>query len=235
MNKYLVKYDFETLIDEENVDEITNSNDRLLNDAMDSAIEEVAGYIRHRYDFDQVFRVVIPYADATVFVVDDRIYWSEEAYSELITYTVDQRVSYDENIYSAIGTTTPGEFIPAEWTLLAENNTFYTCIDDSTGNLPTNTTYFTAGDNRNPKIKGVTIDICLYNIHAKISPRDVPEVRRIRYDGFGNKNDSENAIRYLEKVQKGQITPDLPVIEPIVQNSERISYGVQSNSEYNTR
>jgi hypothetical protein len=232
MNKFLVKFDFETLIDEDNIDQITKSNDRTLTDAIDSAVEEVAGYIRHRYDFDQVFKVVIPYNDATAFVVGDRVYWSEAAYSETASYTIGQRVSYNNNIYSAIGTPTVGPFLPAEWNLLTENNTFYTCISASTGNLPTNTTYFTAGDNRNPKIKEITVDVTLYNIHSKISPRNIPDVRRVRYDGFGNKNDSENAIRYLEKVQKGQITPDLPVIDPVVQNTERFSYGITSDTKH---
>jgi hypothetical protein len=232
MNKFLVKFDFQTLIDEDNLNEVTDNNDRIITDAIDSAVEEVAGYIRHRYDFDQVFRVVIPYANATEFVLGDRVYWSETAYSEDLAYTVGQLVSYNKNIYSAIGTTTPGAFNLSEWNLLAENDSFYTCIQDSSGNLPTNTNYFTAGDNRNPKIKQVTVDIVLYNIHSKVSPRSIPEVRRIRYDGFGNKNDSENAIRYLEKVQKGQITPDLPVIIPTLQNTERWSFGTSSSIKH---
>jgi len=233
MNKFLVKYDFETLIDEANIDELTDNNDRLLLNAIDAAVEETASYIRHRYDETQVFKVVQPYSDTTAFVEDDRIYWEETLFSTATTYTAGQRVSYNENIYSSIGTSTPGSFVPAEWTLLAENKTFYTCIDDSTGNLPTDTDYFSSGDNRNPKIKQIAMDITLYNIHSKISPRHVPEVRRIRYDGGGNKNDSENAITYLVKVQKGIITPNLPVIVPTEQNTERISYGNTSNSKYN--
>lgn len=233
MNKFLVKYDFQTLIKQDNLDELTDDFDRVYQDSIDSAVEEVAGYVRHRYDFDQVFRVVIPYADATAFVVGDRVYWTEEAYDTTITYTIGQRVSFEENIYSSIGTSTPGVFVPAEWTLLAEDNTFYTCILDSTGVLPTVTASFTTGDNRNAKIKEVTIDVVLYNIHSRLSPMNIPDVRRTRYDGFGNQNDSGNALRYLSKVQKGDITPDLPVIIPIEQNSERISYGTSSNLKYN--
>lgn len=229
MNKYLVKYDFGTLIDEANLDEVTDNNDRVINEAIDQAVEECASYIRHRYDYDQVFRVVIPYLATTAFAVGDRVFWSPDAYDTAVTYTIGQVMSFEDNIYSAKGTTTPGVFQPSEWTLEAENNTFYTCTADSTGNLPSDTNYFTAGDNRNSKIKQVTIDITLYNIHSKIAPRSVPDVRRIRYDGGGNKNDSENAITYLVKVQKGQVTPDLPVIQPIEQNSERVSYGSTPN------
>ena len=235
MNKFLVKYDFETLIKQDDLDELTEDFDRVYEDSIDSAIEEVAGYIRHRYDFDQVFRVVIPYADATEFVVGDRVYWTETAYSIAIAYTIGQRVSYENNIYSSIGTSTPGAFDSDEWTLLAEDNSFYVCILDSDGVLPSVETSFTLGDNRNAKIKEVTIDILLYNIHSRLSPMNIPDVRRTRYDGNGNQNDSGNALRYLSKIQKGDITPDLPVITPILQNSERVSYGTSSNSKYYAR
>lgn len=235
MNKYLVKYDFQTLIEEDDLNELLNDNDRVVEDSIDSAVEEVASYIRHRYDFDQVFAVQIPYTDLTAFAINDRVYWTETAYSTLITYTIGQRVSYLDNIYSAIGTTTPGDFVPAEWTLLAEDNTFYICTAISTGNLPTDTDYFTAGDNRNAKIKEITIDVVLYNIHSRLSPSNIPDVRRTRYDGFGNQKDSGNALRYLEKVQKGNVMPDLPIITPVLQNSERVSFGTSPNTKYKAR
>lgn len=233
MDKFLVKYDFQTLIDEDNLNEVIDNDNRLLNDAIDAAVEEAAGYIRHRYDFDQVFRVVKTFSIAIEYAVNDRIYWTETAYSNAATYSTGDRVSQNDKIYQANqDITTPEDFTPSRWTELADDNSFYTCIEVSTGNLPTNTTYFTAGDNRNPKVKEIVIDITLYNIHSKTSPRNIPDVRRVRYDGFGNKNESENAIRYLEKVQKGQITPDLPVITPTEQNTERWSYGQSSNLEF---
>lgn len=243
MSKYLVKYDFEALIAEDNLNQLTDFNDRIVNDSIDSAVEEVAGYIRHRYDFDQVFKVVQDYADATDFVTDDRVFWSPTAWDASTIYNTDDIVSIDigtspvkdEKIYQANSTTAAGESpitTPAKWDLLADSNTFYTCIADSTGNLPTSTSYFTAGDNRNTKIRDVTVDITLYNMHSRISPRSIPDVRRVRYDGHGNKNESGNALQYLEKVQKGQVTPDLPVITPIEQNSERISYGSTSSDAH---
>ena len=50
MDKFLVKYDFETLIQEESLNEITYTTDRIINDAIDNAVSEAAGYIRNRYD-----------------------------------------------------------------------------------------------------------------------------------------------------------------------------------------
>jgi hypothetical protein len=236
MSKFLVKYDFNTLIDETNVDELTNSSDRLLDDAIDAAVEEVAGYIRHRYDEAIVFKVVQDFLLATTYAVDDRVFWSETAWAAATVYTSGDLISFtDSNIYQANDTTTAGESpttTPSKWDLRAENNTFYTCILAGSGVLPSVTASFTAEDNRNAKIVQVTIDITLYNIHSKTSPRNIPDVRRVRYDGFGNKNDSENAIRYLEKVQKGDIMPDLTAITPNVQSGERFSYGASSNTAF---
>lgn len=244
MSKFLVKYDFQTLIDEDNLNELTDTSDRLLEDAMDSAIEKVAGYVRHRYDYDQVFKVVQPYAAAIAFVEDDRVFWSPVAWDASLIYTSGDIISIDtgtaanegEKIYQANATTVADESplnTPGKWGLLADNNTFYTCILESTGNLPTNATYFTAGDDRNPLIKEITVDIVLYNIHSKISPRNIPDVRRVRYDGTGNLKEGDSAIATLMQIQKGIVTLDLPVIVPTVQNTESIAYGTQDTSDYN--
>lgn len=235
MDKFLVKYDFQTLIDEDNLDEITASNDRLVFDAIDSAVEKAAGYIRHRYDFDQVFKKVQAYSLTGTYAVGNRVFWSPTAYDSASTYLTGDIVSTGGYIYQAnedIGT--PEAFTPAKWTQLAENNTFYICIQITTaGILPTNTSYFTAGDNRNPLVKDIVVDITLYNIHSKISPRSIPDVRRTRYDGFGNLKEGDSAISTLREIQKGTITLDLPVISPTVQNTERIAYGTQETTDYN--
>lgn len=72
--------------------------------------------------------------------------------------------------------------------------------------LPTNTTYWTAGDNRNPQMVNCMIDIALYHIHSRISPRSIPDLRVKRYD---------DVIRWLKDCAKGDsITADLEVIQP---------------------
>lgn len=234
MNKFIVKYDCQTLIDEDNLDQLTDTKDRIFIDAIDAAVEKVAGYIRHRYDYNAVFAPVIPYADGTEFAIDDRVYWTESEYDATSTYITGDRVSYDGNIYAAnqdIGT--PETWTPAHWDLLAEDNTFYVCTAASTGNLPNDTDYFAEGDSRNPLIKEITVDVVLYNLHSKISPRNIPDVRRTRYDGFGNLTAGDSAIATLKQIQKGTITLDLPAITPDVQNTQRISWGTSSNANYN--
>lgn len=56
---------------------------------------------------------------------------------------------------------------------------------------------------RNPIVLLYLIDIVLYHIHSNISPRNIPELRGIRY---------EAAVNWLKMVANGQLNPDLPVL-----------------------
>jgi hypothetical protein len=126
------------------------------------------------------------------------------------------------------------------------NDISYTAKSDNTGVLPTDTntwtagsaysfsgyypdnaTYWTKGDNRNQLIVMYLIDITLYHLHARINPRNTPELRYVRYDG-NNALQTGGAIGWLKKVASGDITADLPVIYALQGN--RIRYGsIQKN------
>lgn len=76
------------------------------------------------------------------------------------------------------------------------------------------TTYWTAGDNRNQQIVTYLVDISLYHLHSRIAPRNIPELRVIRYD---------HSIQWLKMAARGEITAALPVIQP--RQGARIRYG----------
>lgn len=59
------------------------------------------------------------------------------------------------------------------------------------------------GTSRSPLIVMYMLDIALYHMHSRITPRNIPEIRVDRYD---------SAIAWLKMVSKGDITPDLPRI-----------------------
>lgn len=60
------------------------------------------------------------------------------------------------------------------------------------------------GDDRNRLIVMYLIDITLYHLHSRITPRNIPEIREDRYN---------TAIVWLSKVAKGELTPRLPRLE----------------------
>lgn len=61
-----------------------------------------------------------------------------------------------------------------------------------------------AGAARNSLIVLYAVDILLYHIHSRINPNKIPDLRGIRY---------ESAITWLKMVSKGELMPDLPLLE----------------------
>jgi hypothetical protein len=121
------------------------------------------------------------------------------------------------------------------------NNIQYTCLVSSVGILPTNTQFWAAGsaytvsgtypdnttkwqqgDNRNQQIVMYLLDITLYHLHSRINPRNVPDLRKERYDG-NSPTQSGGAIAFLKRVASGDVTADLPQILP--QQGMSIRYG----------
>jgi hypothetical protein len=78
----------------------------------------------------------------------------------------------------------------------------------------TDTKYFTPGDGRSQQLVAVIIDICLYHLHSRIAPRNIPELRVKRYD---------DAIAWLRMCANGDITPALPELQP--RQGARIRFG----------
>lgn len=79
------------------------------------------------------------------------------------------------------------------------------------------------GDNRNAQLLMYCCDIALYHIHSRIAPRNIPELRAKRYD---------DAIKWLRMAGRGEITPGLPVIQPLQGNRIRYSTDVKQVNTY---
>lgn len=75
---FLVTDDYLTLIRKDRLDEIVETDDTILKKALPAAQEEAAGFIRHRYDEDQVFKAVKEVTTDTVSgaTTGDRFYQS---------------------------------------------------------------------------------------------------------------------------------------------------------------
>lgn len=74
-----------------------------------------------------------------------------------------------------------------------------------------------SGEGRNAEIVMYMVDLVLYHLHSRISPGQVPELRRERYN---------EAKRWLEWVSQGKLEPMLP--KPTGSDSgakEHVKYG----------
>lgn len=77
-----------------------------------------------------------------------------------------------------------------------------------------NTTYWAMGDTRSQQMVTYLIDMTLYHVHCRIAPRNIPDLRVKRYD---------DAISWLKKCANGDVTPNLPVLQP--RQGARIRFG----------
>lgn len=108
-----------------------------------------------------------------------------------------------------------------EWSLYSGpvNSYFTGTTYYFSGVTPTNTTYWTKGDNRNPQIRMYCIDILLYHLYQRISPRNIPALRQERYNGQISGDSIQGrgeggAIGWLMSVQKGKVNLHVPNIVP---------------------
>jgi len=72
------------------------------------------------------------------------------------------------------------------------------------------------GTDRDQQLLSTVVDIALFHLHKRISPRNIPQQRQMAYD---------RAIDWLKMCAYGDITPNLPKISPT--QGMRIRYGGQ--------
>lgn len=140
----------------------------------------------------------------------DQVYWNGKTYTAI-------KGSFDwgDNIqFRQIQNIPPSNVFPDDPTngaLWWGTGTAYTV---PAGTLPTNTTYWTEGDNRTQSVLMIVIDIALFHLHSRIAPRNVPDLRKERY---------LNAIDMLKAFARGEMTAKLPLIQP--KQGARIRFG----------
>lgn len=96
----------------------------------------------------------------------------------------------------------------------------YTAKGATTGNLPTNATYWTSntelyewtkGDNRNALLVRFLLDITAYHFMRSVPARAIPDHIKQAYNGDTG-NDTGGALGWLKNVAKGLVSADLPEI-----------------------
>lgn len=144
----------------------------------------------------------------------DKVFWKNAIYTCLVQTAV---VGHDVGIqyyqtnqipYANIFPDDPKEG-PTHWKF--EENYLIpggTAID--------NESVWSNSDNRDQQMVMYFVDITLYHLHARIAPRNVPELRINRYDA---------AVDWLKMCAKGDVTPNLPVLQP--KQGGRIRFGSQ--------
>lgn len=94
------------------------------------------------------------------------------------------------------------------------------------------TTYWTLGDNRDLQMVQKLIDITLFHLHKRIAPRNIPQLRIDAYMGAeADRSIIGGELRYpvysalgwLQSCARGEVTPNLPLIQP--KQGNRVRFG----------
>jgi len=167
---YIISEDIYRTYPKTSLDALTGNDEKKWKDQVLSAVEEVASYLRARYDVDLIFVDIPTHVSADEYILGALV-----------------ENSVDGLIYEAILA------VPAD-------------------TLISNETYWIQNDPRNQKIVSLTVDVLLYYLLGRLNNNDIPQFRRVRYDGDDPKQ-MGGAVGYLKSVAKGIVQPDLPLLE----------------------
>jgi len=123
------------------------------------------------------------------------IFIDVDEWNELIAYIIDGHVIFNEVVYkSKTGNIDqqPDES-PADWEI---------------------------GDDRNQVVIMYLVDLIIYHLHTSVNPRNIPELRGIRYDA---------AITWLRAVNVGELEPNLPKL--IDEDGNETNLAIESDSK----
>lgn len=155
-----------------------------------------------------------PYFDVyALYAVGDRVFYKGKTYTAIQaskpqTFPPDPNIEYYELVPNPNAMPdTPGTGA-AQWGVGVPYLV-------NAGTIITDTSKWTYGDNRSALLVMYIVDLTLYHVHSRISPRNIPDLRVKRYD---------DAIMALRKdFSEGGATPNVPVIQP--RTGGRIRFG----------
>lgn len=140
------------------------------------------------------------YKNDTIYSVKDGS--NAGKYDDAKTYVLGDVVSYYYDLFIAKQEVT---------NIVPNSNSAYWDVYPSsfTGSLPTVTNFWIEGDNRNHQLKQCIVDIALYHFHSRTNPRNIPDLRKDRYDG-NRERLTLGAIGWLKDIANGLVNADLP-------------------------
>jgi phage gp36-like protein len=132
------------------------------------------------------------------------IYWGNGTpYSQ--TFLLPQQSPLNVSAWSNITTYVENKIISYN------NQLWRSVVNSNTGNTPGTDIInwqpisWVPGDNRDRSLVKNMVDVALYTLHANIAPQNIPALRQRRY---------AKAIEWCLAVAKGDITPNLPLLQP---------------------
>jgi hypothetical protein len=174
MARFLKTSDYLSIIQTVDLNQITENTPQNLYDSEVKAISRMRTKLVQRYMVDIELGTMDAYSASTHYRTRDRVILGEvithvndfNRWDNKTEYIIGNIVTDDNGyVYTAIAASTNQPLtLTAYWSKM---------INIATSNA----TYWTVGDNRYPMFVELAMDMTLYNLHARINPRNIPDLR----------------------------------------------------------
>lgn len=256
---YLIPNDFLPLIQANQLTQLQTGDTTVVNTIIEMTEAEVRSHLVQKYLIDQELSDTAAWSNSKTYLAGDRVYvtggsaitiyygkYPQPIFDLYTQYKVGDLVYYAGHTWKALKASYlpyPDiqygryENIPYPNVFpTTANNTYWQDIGAVTitaGTPVTDTSKWTQGDNRNQQLKNYMVDICLYHLHARLAPGNIPALRTERYMGKDTDRSSQHgrimfpeycAIGWLQAVGDGRLTAELPRIQPTTSGS-RVRWG----------
>lgn len=178
-------------------------------------------FIGNQYDIYFVTYPAPLFDYRAFWAVGKDVFWRNKVYTNKVqTNPISHYSALQSGLLENIGSINVFPDDPQNGLAYWGTGTAYTLL---AGTLPSDATKWTLGDNRNPQMVMILIDIALFHMHSRISPRNIPQLRKDRYEG---------ALEWLKMVAHGEITATLPILQPLRGNRIRWGGRVKNDNSY---
>jgi hypothetical protein len=207
MGRFLKTSDYSSIIQTVDLNQITENTTQNLLDAEAKAISRMRTKLVQRYNVDVElgssdtaysasthYRTKERVLQTTIYSVKEFGFWEKST-----SYVVgDIKCDGDGYVYTCIVNNTNVELT---------NTTYWTPMTNVTY---TNTTYWQNVDNRYPLFIEIAMDLTLYNLYARINPRNIPTLRMDRnrealdlLDAWASGTDTAEVLEFRNYEQEG--------------------------------
>lgn len=223
MARFLLDSDYESVIQEVDLLQVIESDYNNLYQAEEKAIARMRTKLVQRYMVDIELGTMTAYNALTHYRTKQRILetgnviYSVNYFDRWVNttaYAVNDIVTDDDGYVYTCATANTNQ--PLE-----DNLTYWTPM---VGVIKTNTTYWTQTDNRYPLFVELAMDMALYNVHARINPRNIPDLRIER---------NREALDQLDRWASGTDTAEVMNINTTDQTGYSIRWGSSLDKQNN--
>lgn len=229
MANFILKHDLLTKIKEPELTILTEDTvnpDEELNTSIQAAESELKAHIIHRHDMDVVMPPVYYFAPVSpLYSLDDIVVvYTNEEWDVIVSYEVGD-VTYilkTNKVYRCNSPFNTGinPALETVWDYIGDRLVFYKSLEDNNISDPTRVLSWDQlpEDPRDALLKRMLIDLTLYDLHARIKPRQIPEHRvQLRDDAIKLLRDAADPRK--------NITLDLPLIDHGDKSGVDLTYG----------